>query len=779
MKRIFFSFLFLLTVLFPVSAQYVKIAGEIKDNKKGTTIEGATVRLLEQDSVLVCGVVSDVSGCFLLKKISKGSYILLISYVGYETNVIRLENTIRDVQIGEVLLQENPNLIKEVVVKADPVINKVNRQIIFPSLIQQTSSSTGLDLLNKVMLPDLIVNTTQNTISSLANDGSVQLQINNVKSTVQDILSLVPGYILRIEYINQPSVRYGEGVSCVINFVTRQLTSGMTGGVNLRNAMSTGYGNDNIYIKINSKASQFSLDYGMSYRHYKDQYQNTSQKYLLKDGTFRSLTKAGVYSPYKQQLHSVSLAYNWTKIDKSVFNVIFRNELSNVPLFNTIQLIKEVSQNNLRSHTGVKDKNYSPSFDLYYSLALPNKQNIYANIVGTYISSDYYRDYVEYPVNDNVIEPTHYYTVDGGKYSLIAEFIYEKEFDRGWVWSSGVRYNQSYLKNEYVDSYDKNITEMDNSDLYAYTELDGTLKKLGFNIGLGVSRQYFNENMHKYTYYTVRPRLSLSYSLTKNIFLQYSFSINPVLPSLARISDVSLWQNNYEIIVGNPSLKPYRGYMNNFSLRYKIGRYTIQANGHYQYSPKPIMGTSIYRVDENDHYYFVYGYANQKSFSQIQGKLNLRAEIIKDCFYLTAYGGINRYINKGNAYSHTYTGYFGGMQMEGIYKQWTLSASVRSRINYLFAETLNHGECGSDIALTYKHKSLKVGAGIMNAFLNKGTSSGQELLSSIAPKEMWNFTRDLGNMVYFSLAWNFSVGTMFKQENKIFYNSDIESGVVK
>lgn len=770
--------LFLL-VMTGMYAQQLRIAGVVKDMNTKSNLENVAVRLMEEDSTFIEGCVTDRAGKFELKKGKKGNLLLLFSCMGYEPNGVRLVNIQKETNIGEVLLDELSEKLEEVVVTAERTIRKANRQIIFPSTLQQEASFSAFELLGKMMIPNLQVNATQNTVSSL-HSGSVQLRINGIESSLQDVLAILSTQVIKVEYIDMPGARFGDGVACVVNFITRRASEGFSGGTNMKNAVTTGYGNDNFYLKYNNKLSEFALNYDLSYRDFDDQHVDVMQDLLLKDGSTRSLEKKGIESPYKVQSHNLSLTYNLTQTEKSVFNVKLSNSWQNNPYYNTIQSIRETGKADLNAYTGIKDKTIKPVLDIYYQLNLPAEQTIMANVVGTYISSDYTRNYAEYLTDKTLFGNEYNYVVDGDKYSVIAELIYTKYINQNTLWTNGIKYNQSYLENGYNGSTGDVSTTMDNSDLYFFTELEGSIQNLGYTVGVGFSRQYFNENTHKYNYYSIRPKVSLSYGITNNLFIRYAFSINPMLPELARISDVDQWQNEYEVVVGNPGLKPYRAYRNNLSLTYVVGPCTVYLMGYYQHNPKPMMMDIVKRLDMDDSYYFQYSYANQKSYDHLQGQLYLQYKAIENVLDFSAYGGINRYINKGNEYTHTYTGYFGGITMNAMYKKIALSASLRSGITGLSGETKRHSQAGADIALTYRLKrNLRLGVGLLNPFFGDGEKSGEELISEVVNKETWNYTKDLGNMLYFSFSWNFSIGKKHNAGRTKLHNSDYDSGVVK
>lgn len=777
-------YIVILSFLFSVglSAQQLTVKGIVKDQTTKKGLESVTVRLLNPDSTLLEGDVTDRHGKFELKRGYRGDMLIVFSYVGYESNVIRIENMQKSIDVGEILMDEISENIGDLIVSAERTINKSDRQIIFPSTLQQKMSFSAFELLGKMRLPGLEVNTMQNTISSL-NNGSVQLRINGVRSTIQDVLAILSKQVVKVEYIDMPGIRYGEGVSAVVDFITRRAEEGISGGTTMNNAVSTGYGNDNFYLKYNNKDSEFSLNYDLSYRDFDNKHTDIYQKLQLKDGSVRLLEKEGLKSPYESRQRNLVLSYNMTKTSDQVLNMKFSNSWQNDPLQNIVQYIRETNKPDLNVNTSTKEKSYKPVLDIYYQKDFTKGNTLMANLVGTYTSTDYTRNYAEY-LTDNTLNGNRYdYTVDGSKYSLIAELVHIKYFNQNTSLSTGINYDQSYLENIYNGTATGSVsTTMDNSNLYVFTQLSGSLKKLGYNMGIGLSRKYFNESSHKYTFYTLRPKLSLSYSIVKGLFLQYTFSINPMLPELAKISDISQWLDEYEVMVGNPELKPYRAYINNLSLRYSLGRFTAMLVGYYQRNPKPIMSDIVKRIDNpaDDGYYFQYGYANQKRFEHLQGRIYLQYHAIENILDFSGYAGVNHYNNKGNEYAHSYTGYFGAVSMDASYKKFSLSASVRSGITSFFGITKRRFQSSADIALACRLKeNLRIGVGVQNPFMSKGERNWQEMISDVMTKRTTNYTKDLGNMAYLTFSWNFSVGKKHNSAGARLFNQDYDTGVVK
>src|SRR3989339_896020 len=68
-------------------AQNGTIKGTITDANTKETLIGATVVLQGTTT----GAISDFDGNFLIEKVTKGSYNLVISYISYDNQIIRAE----------------------------------------------------------------------------------------------------------------------------------------------------------------------------------------------------------------------------------------------------------------------------------------------------------------------------------------------------------------------------------------------------------------------------------------------------------------------------------------------------------------------------------------------------------------------------------------------------------------------------------------------------------------------------------------------------------------
>ncbi len=115
--------LMLLRILFSPMAfaqqSGVNVTGSVVEQGSDTPIEQATVRLLNvKDSAMVRGVVSARNGSFTLKNVKKGSYLLHITFIGYDPlyQPLQITGKKNPVNVGKLELSDGAIELGEAVV---------------------------------------------------------------------------------------------------------------------------------------------------------------------------------------------------------------------------------------------------------------------------------------------------------------------------------------------------------------------------------------------------------------------------------------------------------------------------------------------------------------------------------------------------------------------------------------------------------------------------------------------------------------------------------------
>ena len=238
-------------------AQVIEINGGVKEARTNGTLEFANVVLQTIDSTFVMGTTTDNKGYFVLKGELKGDYLLVVSSLGYKTRYVSLNGLERDVDLGGIDLDEAVVPLDNITVDASNARSYSDRKIVYPSDRQLEASTNGINLLQQLMLPGLRVNPLFNEVR-ISGDGEIQYRINGVKAEVQEIVALMPTEIIRIEYHDNPGLRYGNA-SVVLDYIVRRETSGGSVNLDLSNSPTTSFGDDQVSTKFNHKKSEFGL----------------------------------------------------------------------------------------------------------------------------------------------------------------------------------------------------------------------------------------------------------------------------------------------------------------------------------------------------------------------------------------------------------------------------------------------------------------------------------------------------------------------------------------
>lgn len=151
--------LMLLMILFSPMAfaqqSGVNVTGSVVEQGSDTPIEQATVRLLNvKDSAMVRGVVSARNGSFTLKNVKKGSYLLHITFIGYDPlyQPLQITGKKNPVNVGKLELSDGAiELGEAVVIGKAPEVTVRNDTVEYNAdSYKVTESSVLEDLLKKM-----------------------------------------------------------------------------------------------------------------------------------------------------------------------------------------------------------------------------------------------------------------------------------------------------------------------------------------------------------------------------------------------------------------------------------------------------------------------------------------------------------------------------------------------------------------------------------------------------------------------------------------------------
>ena len=451
-------------------AQNLEIKGMVRDARNKEILEFANVVLQTMDSSFVAGTTTDMKGHFLLNKIKKGSYILSVSSLGFKTEYISLEGLSKNISLGEISLNDDAVSLDGVTVSASAQTSHADKKVVFPSDRQMKASGNGMDLLQQMMLPRVQVDLLNNEIKATGN-GVVQVRINGVKVEQDEIKALNPSDIIRIEYHDNPGLRYGNA-DIVLDYIVRRPDTGGSFGLDMAQGINSMWGEHNAWGKINHKNSEWGASYRIGPRDFYGMKRNNEEEFHLANGTTLNRVEIGEPSRARLFMHNLNVNYSYQKPDKYMFNATFRYRNNHQPHWDYQGVL--MNKANPEDKVDMIDLSGSayqaPALDLYYQRDLKHNQTLVFNVVGTYNQTKSTRIYQESKHEQLLTDVNN--VVDGDKYSIIGEAIYEKKLTNGNRLSGGLRHNQSFSDNSYINGHNYK-THMEQMESSVYAEFKG------------------------------------------------------------------------------------------------------------------------------------------------------------------------------------------------------------------------------------------------------------------------------------------------------------------
>ena len=784
-----------------------KVSGVIKDAADKTALIGVNVSLKQGDQQ-VSGTVTDAHGKFSLET-ETGEFVLECSYIGYEP--IGMSLTVSgNIHLGTIEMNEASTELGEVVVEGDAVIQKVDRQILLPNKEQLGASSDGMSLLQNLQIPRIVVNPADNTVKTLANQ-DVQLRINGIEASNSEVMAINPKDVIRIEYHDQPGVRF-NGAAAVINYIVRHRDTGGNLMLNASNGVTMpGWGEYHLSGKVNFGKSSFCLlthysprdiywtrtnaetyNFNMSGAHVASlgggESGEQAHTRLAQDFSTGTIENREVGEPtrFKMNPVNIGLTYNWTNGEKNMLNITLRDFMNFTPHSKTNRdSYLYQGTDSFAIHDHESSRSISPSLDIYYEHNLPGNNHLYFDLVGTYINSSNDRRFEQLPLGETVADTTDVLSrVKGNKYSLIGEAIYEKDWENIAL-TVGVRHNQQWMENRYASGTNEKMVNdqmvnvsMMTAETYAFAEVQQRIKQFSYAVGIGAMHTYIEQAGQKQSNWIARPQLTLSYDFGKGVFWKYKGYVSGYQPSLSAMSDVAQQIDKYQIRQGNPDLKPVMFVANEMQLSWQHKYVNLNLWTNYSYDHKPIMDETFEQLIDGQSY-AVRTYANHRGFHRLQVAPSVQVRVLNNSLIFTVAPFANYYVSLGNSYTHKHFNPGVRASIMGMYKGWQFFGEVTTRSNNLWGETLEYGEFYHHIGLGYNADKWGFRAMLMNPFSVKGYSIETKDLSALAPNTQHAEMRDFRQMLILNFHCNLDFGSRAStRENKRINNEDKENGIL-
>ena len=749
-----------------------KVNGCVIDRTDNSKLIGVNVTL-SNDSGQVAGTTTDINGKFTLNA-EKGDYILELSYIGYET--IRMALTVNEnTHIGDILMQEGATELGEVVVESQAIIQKVDRQILLPSKEQMQASSDGVSLLQNLQIPRIVISPIDNSVKTLS-DESVQLRINGIEASTADVKAINPKDIIRVEYHDQPGVRY-NGAAAVVDYIVKHRDAGgslMLAGTNGLTLPGIG----NYYLAGKVHFGKSSIQAVATYAPYDIYWTRTNNEtYHFSTGKVEN-NEVGEPTRYKTYPVNVSLNYNWTNGDKNMLNIRLRDNMAYTPYGPSdrdSRLYQPTDSFEIHDHD--KSSSQSPSLDIYYQHNLPHKQHLYFDVVGTYINTHSDRRFLQTPLRGSASTDTTdvISRVRGDKWSLIGEAIYEKEWENIML-TVGARHNQQWVKNTYSGNTDATVN-MTTAETYAFAEMRHRVDKFSYVVGIGVMHTLIDQAGQKQSTWIARPQLTMSYDFGKGWFWKYKGYVSGYQPSLSQLSDITQQIDKYQMRRGNPNLKSVMYVSNEMELSWQSKHVNINIWANYSYDHKPIMEETYEEIIDGSAY-AIRMYDNQRGYHKLNVSPSVQVKLLDNKLMFNVTPFVKYMVSQGNNYNHEHVNYGVRGGIFYLLKSWRFFADVVTAQHNLWGETLTLGELTHDIGINYNSEHFGFGIMMVNPFSPHGSRTITKDLSALAPTSNTAVMQNYRQVLMLNFNVNLDFGTKHNEGWQRLNNEDTESGIL-
>ncbi|WP_291910085.1 TonB-dependent receptor [Chitinophaga sp. CB10] len=246
MQRMIFFLLLLTGLAIGASAQQATVSGMVKDAATKEPMPFVNISLRKAgDSTGIKGTISGEQGRFQLSNVKEGSYLLLVSYMGYQPRYlpVRVGELNNFLDVGAIDLARAAKTLTEITVagKEATVSPKMDKKTF--SIAGNVSQAGGSVLAAMKNLPGVTV--TQDGKIQLRGSDQVMVLIDGQQTALtgfggQSSLDNIPASAIdRIEIINNPSARYdANGNAGIVNIIyKKEKKEGFNGKVGLTSGL--------------------------------------------------------------------------------------------------------------------------------------------------------------------------------------------------------------------------------------------------------------------------------------------------------------------------------------------------------------------------------------------------------------------------------------------------------------------------------------------------------------------------------------------------------------
>lgn len=646
--------------------------------------------------------------------------------------------------------------LQEIVIEAPKVIRKADMDVYHPSKSAVDNSKNGMQLLNNLMIPSLSVSDALGRITAAGQ--SVQVRINGRTATIDQVRALLPETIRRVEWMDNPGLRYGDA-NYVLNFIVANPTLGGSLQLYARPALNTAWGFYMADAKFNFGESQFEIGANYKLTDKIKTHRDYTETFTYPDGSTLTRKETSRGGSLDNTQSRAWASYNYIKPDTTVFMAEFSlwQNISDKWLYRGLMSLNDGIDDILMTEShGSPGK--TPSLSLYWQQNLPRKQMLVIDFSSSFYLGRSFSDYQEQiPDVTGYLTDIHTNIKDRNQaYGIEADYIKNWRSSR---FTAGISYTANRNRSEY-ENLGGEIFHQRQDKVYFFAEY---YRRFGnWTATAGIGAQYtaflFKESDRGNHSWSARPQATVTYSPNHNHNFRLNFTSWQSTPSLAETNVVAQQLDGFQWRVGNQNLKTANSYMLTFRYGFNLPRVSGSFGIRAFTSPNAI--TPLLKWDEDR---LITTYENSRGLKNLSFFLAPQIEIIPQWLTVSGYVQYRMERMKGTGYDICHNGWSGNASLQLSHWGFVLSAEYQYAQRDLWGEKISWGEDLNVIALDYNWRDWQFGAGILMPFGKY--DQGSRSLSKWNTNEQ-HMRLDMC-MPFVTVAWNLQWGRQKRDVQKI------------
>ncbi len=657
-------------------------------------------------------------------------------------------------------------LLDEVVVKGATVVHKPNFDSYRPRPQAKEMASDGLTLLANMQIPGIVVNPVMNTVTV---NGSVpQIRINGREAELDELQTLLPQSIVRVEYHPNPGLRYGDA-SSVLDFIVRNRDNGGSFMANGLQLTSQAFGNYLADVKVNVGRSQWELNAPFSYRNHLNIWRTYSERFTMPDGTVLNRHESPRDGSFTNPYTWPQLSYSYVNPDKTTVYASMRysTNLKMREEFNGLMSLDDGSPDRLLRSVNENPSHIFPQLNFYLEQNLGRGQSLALDANLRDYHGENRRYYTETPegASEPLIDIFNSVKDRSTAYGLRANYIMRRGASE---LTAGAEYSGSSTKTTYLTAADATYRQsVDN--LYAFAEYSLPLGAFHASAGAGVAWRWqkMDQGPHD-THFSLRPRLAISYRPNSTSQLRFSLTSSTLSPSLSERTGEEQQIDGFQWQRGNEYLKAYQSWRTELTYSFSTPRVNTQVAVGYDWARNPVMQTFGWEGDR-----LIMTWSNHGHYRHFLARVSPSVETVPDWLNFDGTLRLDRYWSAGLGYNHCKTFLQGNAGLTLTHWNFSLTTEIATNLKRLFGETeTSNDELFSLLQLGYRWRHWLFNVGMFLPFGHYTQWAIQ--LNRYAWYEQCMRTKALERTIFVSVGYNITWGKQRRGVRKL-VNANVQT----